>query len=357
MLALATCLGSFALSLPCLADPSRAWARPGLVQPAVRTEAYGGVALQRQRPSGVARLLLPYPTHAEHQQVGSGPNLQIIGARGESLIGAITSRAVVPHPAPGAAKQLLRLDLDLAALTDSAHLGWSVPVQIAAHAADLSRPIPLPTQHTLPAATAAWAKASPMIQSEALPIVEVARRIRGRASDLQSLVRETLREMASHRRPPSEWADEDFQNDALSFLETGKGDCVANANLFAALMRKNGVPTRVVGVIQRGTRIVQNMHYQNEYFAPGHGWIHVEPQGWDVQTPRTEAVHTGVVAPEMEAHGDGFMHYRGVIRHTMIGQEVDASGELVTAPSLLVSPGLRLASGLGDNGVGIHGAP
>lgn len=354
---LSLCIGVLALSCSASATAdihapvARSWGK------SARTTAYGAVRLEKLRTSGIARLLLPYPTHAARQRVLGPPALELVAWGGPSLRRAISGHEVVPHPVPNAEKHMLRVDLTLEALPQSAVLGWSVPVELGAHAADLSRSIPLGPARAIPAAAVPWTKPSPMIQSQSRQIVDLAQLIRGRAVDLQSLVRETLQEMALRRRPLEQWSHEDFQNDALSFLETGKGDCVANANLFAALMRANGVPTRVVSVIQRGTAIVQNMHFVNEYFVPGQGWAHVEPQGLALQTPRTDAVHTGVVTHEMEAHGDGFMHYRGVIRHTLIGQEIDPAGAPTASPALHVSPGLELASDRGRSVTGIHGAP
>ena len=40
-------------------------------------------------------------------------------------------------------------------------------------------------------------------------------------------------------------------------------------------MRASGVPCRMYSCVLRG--MGQDEHFQNEYFVPGKGWVHVEP--------------------------------------------------------------------------------
>ncbi len=320
-----------------------------------RVTAYGGMRLVRRAAVGSATLLLPFPTHGGHQTVDARSlTFQLLDVSGNPLHHAVQEVERVDRRL-NPLKQMLRVRLDLAAMPEVSQLGWSVATHARDVQVDLSASIPLPSRRALPADTHGWLKHAPMIQTDAPAMAVTAQQIRARAHDLQSLVKETLLEIGRRRMPFEQMLTiSDFQNDALSFLETGVGECTAHANLFAALMRKNGVPTRVVTVIQRGGN-VQNMHYQNEYYAPGRGWVHVEPgQSQTIQTSRTDGVHTGVVDPRMEQVGHGFLRYAGVHQFSMIGQLVDASDEPLPAPHPLeVTVGLRTPR---DPSLAIHGA-
>jgi hypothetical protein len=124
--------------------------------------------------------------------------------------------------------------------------------------------------------------------------------------------------------------------DARTFLRTGQGSCTSNANLFAALMRANGVPCRVYNMIMMGAG--QDMHFTNEYWVNGRGWVHVEPQGQEIQTPRTLGIATGIVYPAMDDRADSpyFM--------SLFGTELDANGRPreKSAPALVATKGLAV---------------
>src|SRR5262249_49622767 len=148
-------------------------------------------------------------------------------------------------------------------------------------------PVPLPkSPKDVPPETRAWLEPSAMMQSDDREIQALAAKIRVGATSVQELVQKTLDAMVDVRRPVTDMnAAVGGGLDALNFLHTGQGSCTSNADLFAALMRANGIPCRVYNVISAG--LGQDMHFTNEYWVNGKGWVHVEPQGRDIQTPRT----------------------------------------------------------------------
>jgi hypothetical protein len=328
-------------------DLSSAHTRPGLAQ------ASGGVVLTTLKKEGNATLMFPFPGDTKHQDTKEDElSLLIVDQHGQPVDDAIISSALTPFRASHD-KNMLQVELDLSKLPDLAVFRWQIPVEVSDQLADLTQPVPLSTLETLPKETKIWLGSSQTTQTDHPEIQELAAEIRSKASTVQELVAETLKAIKDNRR---QGTDNNFQNDALSFLREGLGDCTAHANLFAALMRANGVPSRAVTGIQRQSS-GQNMHYQNEYYMPGHGWIHVEPQGLAIQTPRTGMVQTGLVLPEMEEHGRGFRQYKGVQQFSMIAHEVDANGQIISEEnaSVQMSEGLLVKND--PRGIAnIHGA-
>lgn len=253
------------------------------------------------------------PTSTQNVNLDSF-ELKIVDAQGQP-VNCLGQQRIGPLSEDEPGKHVLRLTLDLDQMPADVFVRWQIKVNAVDGQKDLSTPIPLPQRDTIPAAAQAWLQAAPMIQSEHPDMQKLAAEIRTRATTTQELVTETLAAIADLRRPIPQTHVE-FQNDALSFLHTGLGECTAHANLFAALLRANGVPCRAVTGVQKGSG--QNMHFRNEYWTPDTGWIHVEPQGRQIQTPRWERVETGVVYPSMEQQGRGFQNYDGVHRFSMI---------------------------------------
>lgn len=145
-----------------------------------------------------------------------------------------------------------------------------------------------------------------------------------------------------------------FKFDAVGFLKSGNGSCTSNGHLFAALMRANGVPCRPVTVIMRG--VGQDMHWRNEYFVPGQGWAYIEPQGGNFdsapQSPRSDAVETGPVEPEM----DTSLEVPYFVK--FFGEPIDGGGRPIPAETALVlaDKGLRVAYPAGDDQMHYFGA-
>ena len=322
------------------------------------SRAFGGFTLEpglATASSGTLRIACPFPTNLAHQTVnGSSLQIRVVDDQGREVGGAVRQRRIMSTGSDGAGKDVLVLEIDRRRLPQPAHLRWEVDVELREAQLDVSRPVPLADLAEIPEEAKPWLQAAPMIQKDDPTIVAMAERARRGAASVQDVVRGTLREIATIRRTDVESWPEDFQNDALSFAKTGWGECTAHANLFAALMRANGIPCRLVNGISR-THFAINMHYQNEVFLPGRGWLHVEPQSDSEQDIRTDMVETGIVSPEMEAQGEGLLHYLGVQELSMVPMEVDENLRPIPRASrtAAIREGLPV---VGIPGPGFHGA-
>ncbi|MBI2932017.1 MAG: transglutaminase domain-containing protein [Planctomycetes bacterium] len=292
--------------------------------------AHGGYVIEKQAASGTAVVAMPFPADRSHQQVLPHTlDVRLVDPGGQPL-DAVVKKEIVRYQPHLPEKQLLHVTFDLSKLPSTAHFRWSVSIQLGKGVG----PVPVDAAGASPAD---WLSDAPMIQTRDPGIVAAAQRIRASATPL-GLAGATLNFMHGLRRYGQ---TELTQNDALSMLRTGIGDCVANANLFAALMRANGVPTRAVTGILRMSR-GQYMHYQNEYRALNGGWIRVEPQSLQPQTSRANMVDMGLVYPQMEQVGYGFEYFNGVPMLSMAGVEIDANER----PVPVANAKLRLAPGL-----------
>jgi hypothetical protein len=357
----------FALQSTAVAPPASSWRDrfaielyPGPPQPGA-ARALGGFTIQPLvSGGGVARIGLPFPTERPHQKVDpSSLKVELVDAAGKTIPGALLSAKIRPALEEAPEKALLVVELDRAALPAEVHLRWQADTVIQNLPLDLSAPVPLAAYGQLPAELAAWLAPAPMIQIADPKIQQLALAARSNASTIQQLVSNTLAQIAKVRRTDSQNFPADFQNDAASFAHTGWGECTAHGNLFAALMRANGIPTRIVNGISRGIGYAMNMHYQNEYWVPGKGWVHVEPQGQQIQSPRADMVQTGIVSPALEKRGRGLLHYDGVHQLTMNAMEIDAQDRPLPPAerTLEIREGLPVKnSALGGADLGLHGA-
>lgn len=316
---------------------------PAGPSPAGEATAYGGITIERLKTTGTAKLLLPFPTNTGTQSVDlSSCRLILVDDEGKSYRGAI-KRSVVDKRDP--MRHMMELELDLAKLPPTAHFRWEVKATVTDRPIDLATPVPLDAP--LPPETKQWLGSAPMVQTGSPLIRELAAKARLGATSVQELVRNTLQVITDLRATATGPMEND---DALTFAQTGAGDCCAHSELFAAMMRINGVPTRIVNGIYRNSGYPINMHYQNEYYVAGKGWVHVEPQGLDIQSPRTQIVQTAALTPEMEQGGTAFEQWAGVIDLTLTPREADP-----TQQSVKITAGLHMDDA-SVPGLGFHGA-
>lgn len=320
--------------------------------------AFGGFRIERKQTTGTVRIAMPSPTPTALQTVGQR-RLLIVDEKGSPLNAAIT-RIHLDTTNPDA--HFMVVEVDLSKLTDSSHVRWEGAANVRDRLVDLTSSVPLPKSGDFPPEATQWLESAPMIQTKHPLLIALAAQAKTGATDMQSLVSNTLQAIKNLRRDDWEDAPLDWQNDALAFAQSGYGECVAHANLFAALMRINGVPTRIVSGILRGTGYPGNMHYRNEYYVPNKGWVYVEPQELNIQSSRVDMVETGRISAAMEQQGDGFQSgpqtYRGVIAGTMIATEVDSHGKPVqSGHAVSISEGLFVRnSSVPGPGIAIHGA-
>ncbi len=99
-----------------------------------------------------------------------------------------------------------------------------------------------------------------------------------------------VRDKLEYKLSPPGW------DAAPLLLERGTGSCSEYTFVFVALCRANGIPARYVGgVVTRGDdAFVDNVfHRWAEVYLPGVGWIPVDPDRGDRDTPRGVALGFG----------------------------------------------------------------
>lgn len=137
-------------------------------------------------------------------------------------------------------------------------------------------------------ADALYLQSTGMVQSEAAPIAELARRLTAGAKNEY----EAVSAITNHVSDFIKYTFNPPQYDALYTLETRSGNCQNFAHLNIALLRSVGIPARIVGgitlkdswkvPIDSKNTIVQSMgqggHAWIEIFFPDLGWLPYDPQ-------------------------------------------------------------------------------
>lgn len=307
--------------------------------------AYAAAHLLKRADSGLQTLRFAYPATTATQCVGS-PRLVVVDSEAQpaDCIARYEIRAMPEAPS----RNEMRVTFDLSKMPADSFFRYDVQTVVAESPLDLSQPVPIPNKEDIPPDVRRYLVEEPNIEVSAPEIQQAATKIRAQSSSLQDLVTNTRRFMAE--LPPKGT----FQFDALGFLRSGVGSCTSNGHLFAALMRANGVACRPVTGILRG--MGQDMHWQNEYYVPGKGWAHIEPQGGkihsDPQSPRCAMIETGPVEPQMDTSisDQYFMAF--------FAQPLDAGGAPMPAEKSLLDAqnGLFVVHPAWDTTVHIFGA-
>jgi hypothetical protein len=309
-----------------------------LTQPAdpSRSTLHGGFTLHSMPGArGDATLALFAPLASARQKLDwNALKIEIIDSTGMP-VNCVKAVRRGKDPIGGSDIPRVLVTVDATKFGSPSYLKYSVPVELSDKQVLLGDPVSLGKLKSLSPALRRWTQPSAMVQASHPEIAEAARALRREASSVQDLVKRTLEFMTSVRAK-GQLAEGFPDLDALGFLRSGYGSCTSNSHLFAALMRANDVPTRVVTCAMRGAG--QDMHWRNEYWVPGRGWVHVEPQGLDIQSSRMDIVETGHVAPEVDRVIDTGKQYFNV----MFAGQVDDSGQPVSeqAAAVMASPGL-----------------
>lgn len=299
--------------------------------------------LQKHGTQGKTTLALAYPAMTDTQKVDDEHAvIDIVDQHGQKIDNLLQKQEIVTI----GERRELRLQLDLAKLPSLAFLRWSVPVTLqnapeitAAHDIQMSKIPHVYTQASArfwPKETHPFLQVEPAIQHQHPEIRALAAKIRAQSPTLLALMRNTQAALEQIRAHANQSAP--YHSDALGFLRTGNGQCESNSNLFAALMRANGVPTRVIAGIYRGMN--QDMHRQNEIYT-AKGWVRVEPQASDLALKTATMVSIGI--PEVAVnHATEVLPQQ--IEIPSFARELDAFGR----PQ---HTGLRIRYGLfSDNG-------
>lgn len=150
---------------------------------------------------------------------------------------------------------------------------------------DIPSEIVFPDESELPGEVTPWLESSPVVQLNN-PLVSLRSRLLRLKSgdDVMSFADEVSSFIYSHRRllfVLQYELDVFFGQDAVSTLLLS-GENVGRAHLASALFRNNGIPSRsVLAMPDQG--FWTQMHYMNEYFVPGYGWVLID--GTNCSTP------------------------------------------------------------------------
>lgn len=123
---------------------------------------------------------------------------------------------------------------------------------------------------------------------------------------IQSIIKEILNEetrpfymaqnIYDYVRNTLEYKLEGGWNVAPFVLKRGTGSCSEYTFSFIALCRAAGIPARYVGaIVVRGddASIDEYFHRWPEVYLPGYGWVPMDPQAGDKQSPRDVAMGIG----------------------------------------------------------------
>ncbi|MFH1842909.1 MAG: transglutaminase domain-containing protein [bacterium] len=105
-------------------------------------------------------------------------------------------------------------------------------------------------------------------------------------------------------------------NVAPRVIERGNGSCSEYTFVFIAMCRAAGIPARYVGaVVIRGDEASYDdvFHRWSQVYLPSYGWVHVDPQGGDRETPAEVAESIGNLSNRflITTEGGGASEYLG----------------------------------------------
>ena len=195
---------------------------------------------------------------------------------------------------------------------------------------DFNKKILIPKENELPENIKIWLKPTKSIQSNSLYIKIMSKILKGFGNDLTWFVKKVVYWNAYHglffntiKRVFAKYyiTRKIFYSekiwlqleDALSTLFFG-GACAGNANLIVALLRSQGVPSRVIitSPCFYGKNIwLDSQHYITDFYCPGNEWIIAEP-GAVGRTLKGNIILKVVPISDEDISGDGFGEYGGM---------------------------------------------
>lgn len=181
---------------------------------------------------------------------------------------------------------------------ESINLGWYAVVLIGHRPLDsVSDKVPFPRKW--PKETRIWLKSTDYVQSGHRRIKQVARQIRSSCTDRKDILSVIEATLARMKKIRAEQKPSFVAYDALRALDN-RGSSVSNANLAAALLRANGIPTRIVAGYatwygpQYHTQCIVEAH------LPEHGWYAIESTMLALQWQPCKQIAVSIVPTEYE---------------------------------------------------------
>jgi transglutaminase-like putative cysteine protease len=209
--------------------------------------------------------------------------LQITDETGGKISGY---RIVDNYPGPNA---LLEISFHNFETTDMVGFYWKAPVFLKYDDfRDLPEVNEIQPSISLPEDIVPWLSSTefiqashPEIQNKALEIADNRTNVLLITNDVVNFTRNTV------------FTEREGEQDALTTLQTGSGNCVGKSNLAVAILRSLGIPARVV---LEGP----SPHYLAEFYTHPYGWVRIEPTTGDSPWPHHGNVITYCALPEDE---------------------------------------------------------
>lgn len=161
---------------------------------------------------------------------------------------------------------------------------------------DLPTDIPMASLTDIPDQVKGWLTASDCVQSNNDYIQGKARTVAAGTFNLRDLASNvaTLTGNIPGKFPYPPWSF-----DAYYALAWGNS-CTGKANAGAALMRANGVPSRILMSMPTFFRPLFDMHWIAQYWLPNHGWVRMETSMGQSVSPSQDEVILFAFNPEDE---------------------------------------------------------
>jgi transglutaminase-like putative cysteine protease len=175
---------------------------------------------------------------------------------------------------------------------DTVNLEWVSYVLIRDHDYSQMSDVEIPKKEELPDQVCCWLASTVSVQADHPEIQEKAKEIRGNSTNVIEIAQKTSKFLRTIK------LGDYYALDAVTALHEG-GSCVSYANLAAALLRANGIPTRILAVIPAYASVLQT-HYIVEFFIPEYGWVRFESTHCRIPWKPYNDVVVAVVKPEDE---------------------------------------------------------
>ncbi len=199
--------------------------------------------------------------------------------------------AITEGPGPN---RVLELTLPAQQAGAELTITWQSIVLVAP--TDFARvPAQAPFPKSWPAEAEPWLQSTWCCEHDDARVRALAQEIRGGASDVLHVIKETL---ARAKRTFDAAEGRVTELTAVQALDR-EGSCTSCANLVAALLRGSGIPARVLGGYPLGAPL--QTHYIVEAFVPGFGWYPVESTACRAPVPNCNQVNVSIVPIEHES--------------------------------------------------------